>query len=82
MDVDFTGLTLVAARSLCGSLPETAPAEIQVLETAPPFLAKGYTPEWGEWRVLRARHREGVLEFTVARELLGEIRAARAGRPA
>ena len=77
----LTGLALAVARSLCELMPEADATEIQVFESEPPFLAKGYTPVWGEWRVLRARRREGVLELTVARELLGEVRVARAGRP-
>ena len=84
----LTGMKLDAARALCGSwsLGATAdggpePPEIQVLETSPPFLAKGYTPIWGEWRVLRAHLGPNTIKLYVARELLSEVRASGTPRP-
>lgn len=50
--------------------------EIVVVQTAPPFLARGYTPHWGEERVLRIRELpEGKIELLVASELVGEERS-------
>jgi len=50
--------------------------EIVVVRSAPPFHPRGYTPFWGEERVVRVRELEsGGLEVCVARELLGEERA-------
>lgn len=49
--------------------------EVVVVSTAPPYLARGYTPHWGEQRVLRIRELpEGKIELLVASELVGEER--------
>ena len=48
--------------------------ELEIIETAPPREPRHYTPEWGDWRVVRERETEnGALQLTVARELLKEI---------
>jgi len=50
--------------------------EIVIVRSAPPFHPRGYTPFWGEERVVRVRELEdGRVELCVARELLGEERA-------
>jgi len=52
--------------------------EIVVVRSAPPFHPRGYTPFWGEERVVRVREFEdGRVEVCVARELLGEERAGK-----
>ncbi|RYX82265.1 hypothetical protein EON83_20605 [bacterium] len=62
--------------------------ELVVVATEPPFLARGYTPHWGEERVVRVRAlSEGKIEVLVARELVGEERVVmndkrRAGKDA
>lgn len=66
------GLTLQNARELLDSQ-----AQIVVIESAPPFHPRGYTPFWGEPRVVRARALEDHLELLVARELVGEERAGK-----
>ncbi len=70
--MDLIGLPLEAARKLVQDDPAARNLELQVLETAPPFVSKHRTPIWGELRVLRAIQRETMLELLVARELLGE----------
>ncbi len=68
------GLTLENARQMLDSS-----VQIVVIESAPPFFARGYTPFWGAWRVVRARELEGEgVELLVARELVGEERAGKA----
>ena len=71
------GLPLEIAReSLDSSL------QIVVIESAPPFHPRGYTPHWGEARVIRARDLEPTrVELCVARDLVGEERAGK-GSPA
>jgi len=52
--------------------------EIVVVRSAPPFHPRGYTPFWGEERVVRVRELEGGrVELCVARELIGEERAGK-----
>ncbi len=53
--------------------------EVVVIESAPPFHPRGYTPFWGEARVIRGRELEqGRVELLVVRELVGEERAGKA----
>ena len=55
------------------ALNELGERETRIIETAPPFAPRHYTPIWGELRILRARETaDGVLELLVARELLRE----------
>lgn len=62
-------LPLDSARELCGE------RELEIIETAPPREPRHYTPVWGAWRVVRERELEsGILQLTVARELLQELR--------
>ncbi|BCM89821.1 hypothetical protein IAD21_01669 [Abditibacteriota bacterium] len=66
---NLLGLPLGRARELLSE-------ELVVIQTAPPFLPRGYTPHWGEERVLRVRAlSEGKIEILVAHELVGEERA-------
>ena len=46
---------------------------LEIIETAPPFAPRHYTPQWGEWRVIREREIEGATQIVVARELLKEL---------
>jgi hypothetical protein len=72
MNLDsLLGLTLNDARASLDSV------QIVVIESAPPFHPRGYTPFWGEPRVVRARAFENSLELLVARELVGEERAGK-----
>lgn len=66
--MSLLNLTLSEAREL-------ADKSLEIIETAPPFAPRHYTPEWGHWRVIRERERaDGIMEIVVARELLREIR--------
>ena len=66
---NLLGLPLRIARPL-------VEGEVVLVSTAPPFTARGYTPHWGEERVLRARKLpDGKIELLVAKELVGEERA-------
>ena len=69
------GLTLVQAQAAC------AGREVSVIETAPPFTPRHYTPIWGQWRVLRSCESEGRVELLVARELLREEKIIRDSAP-
>ena len=61
-------LTLEEARAESDGRP------LEIIETAPPRPPRHYTPLWGEWRVIRERELEtGILQLTVARELLKEL---------
>lgn len=65
--MSLLNFTLAQAREICGE------REIEIVETAPPREPRHYTPEWGDWRVVRERELEnGALQLTVARELLKE----------
>ena len=65
--MSLLNLTLAQAREICGARP------LEIVETAPPREPRHYTPEWGDWRVVRERELEnGALQLTVARELLKE----------
>ena len=65
--MSLLNLPLNVARAQCGA------RELEIVETAPPREPRHYTPEWGDWRVVRERELEnGVLQLTVARELLKE----------
>ena len=65
--MSLLNLTLSEARQL-------AAQPLEIVETAPPFAPRYYTPVWGEWRVVRERELEtGALQIVVARELLKEI---------
>ena len=67
--MSLLNLTLAEARELCGT------RELEIIETMPPREPRHYTPEWGDWRVVRERELEnGALQLTVARELLKEHR--------
>lgn len=71
------GLTLPVAQA---RLAQGAGEPPRITETEPPFLAKGYTPQWGELRVVRARATVGeegltTWQLLVTRELVGETRA-------
>lgn len=71
--MSLLNLTLLEARELCGT------RELEIIETAPPFAPRHYTPEWGQWRVIRERALDnGTLQLVVARELLREIREPKA----
>lgn len=76
--MNVIGLSLSQARELLGEL--LGERAIEVVETAPPWEPRHYTPIWGEWRVVRTRERtDGQLELLVARELLREDRGPQAG---
>lgn len=65
---NLLGLPLGLARELLEQ-------EAVVVRSGPPFLARGYTPHWGQERVVRVRAlSEGKVEILVARELVGEER--------
>ena len=54
-------------------LPQLGGREVRIVETAPPFVPRGYVPIWGQKRVVRLRELpDGALEIVVARELLRE----------
>lgn len=65
---NLLGLPLGLARKLLEGEPV-------VVQSGPPFLARGYTPHWGQERVVRVRSlSEGQIELLVAPELVGEER--------
>ena len=73
--MSLLNLTLAEARAEIGE------RELEIVETAPPREPRHYTPEWGDWRVVRERELEnGVLQLTVARELLKEHRHESSGK--
>lgn len=70
--MNLSALLLTEARELIEADPVERGLQLRLIETAPPFVSKHRTPVWGQWRVLRARRLDDILELTVARELLGE----------
>ena len=65
---NLLGLPLSLARELLEGEPV-------VVQSAPPILPRGYTPHWGEERVMRVRAlAQGQVELLVGRELVGEER--------